>query len=182
MIRTIAWSGPPTSFQLVTLPVQMSVACWVLRLVTPLTLGFTTMTQPCLATMWSTSCDASSGLSLSSALTSLSPMLTAPWRTWVRPVPDPPPWTLTVEPAHAAAYCFPAASTTGLSAVDPAAVVEPVTHAAAAMLPAGDIATDDAPAVDAVVGAGVAPALELHAATTKPAAMTRGPTRFEVES
>src|SRR4051812_45953085 len=109
MIRTIAWSGPPTSFQFVVLPVQMSVACWVVRLVTPVTLGLLTMIQPCLAMMWSTSWEASSGLSLSSALTSLSPMFTAPWRTCVSPVPDPPPWTLTVEPAQAAAYCFPAA-------------------------------------------------------------------------
>src|SRR3954451_3955515 len=181
MIRTIAWSGPPTSFQFVVLPVQMSVACWVVRLVTPVTLGLLTITQPCLAMMWSTSWEASSGLSLSSALTSLSPMFTAPWRTCVSPVPDPPPWTLTVEPAQAAAYCFPAASTTGWSAVDPAAVVEPVTHAGAAMLPAGDTA-DDAPAVDPVVRAGVAPAPELHAATTSHAAMTSGPTRFELES
>jgi hypothetical protein len=50
MIRTIAWSGPPTCFQFVVTPVQMSVACWVVRFVTPVTLSLVTMIQPCRAT------------------------------------------------------------------------------------------------------------------------------------
>ena len=91
--RTIGSSGPPTSFQFVTLAVQMSVAWALVRLVIPVTSGLTTMIQPCLVTTWSTSAWASGDGSFDSAVTSEFPIWTAPWLTWVRPVPEPPPWT-----------------------------------------------------------------------------------------
>ena len=71
-------SGPPTSFQFVVLPVQMSVACWLVRPFTPVTSLLTTMIQPCFATTWSTRADASGDCSFSAALTSELPIWTAP--------------------------------------------------------------------------------------------------------
>src|SRR4051812_26641239 len=100
-MRTIGSSGPPTSFQFVTLPVQMSVACAEVRPLTPVTSGLTTITQPCLATTWSLSAPASVGWSFDSAVTSELPIWIAPWLTWVRPVPEPPPWTWTCAPGQA---------------------------------------------------------------------------------
>jgi hypothetical protein len=88
-MSTIGSSGPPTSFQFRVLPVQMSVACWLVRPFTLVTSGLTTMIQPCLATMWSTR----PVMFLDSAVTSELPIWTAPWLTCVRPVPEPPPWT-----------------------------------------------------------------------------------------
>src|ERR1700704_1752562 len=176
-MRTICWSLPPTSFQLVTLPVQMAVAGWVVRFVTPVTALLTTMTQPWRATTWSTSWAASSGLSLESALTSESPICTAPWRTWVRPVPDPPPWTETVDPEQAATYFLATASTSGWRAVEPDAVMLPATHAGPppADEPAG--APDDAAgAADDAAGAGVDP--ELHAPMARAAMAARVTTRL----
>ena len=94
-------SGPPTSFQFVVTPVQIFVAWSVVRFVTPVTSGLFTMTQPWTATWWSTSVAASAGWSLDSAVTSELPIWTAPWRTCVRPVPEPPPWTWMVAPGQA---------------------------------------------------------------------------------
>src|SRR5262249_40864884 len=82
--------------------VQMSVACWVVRLVTPVTSGLVTMIQPCLATMWSTRPAASGVASLDSAVTSLLPIWMAPWLTWGRPGPEPPPRPPSAGPAPAA--------------------------------------------------------------------------------
>ena len=77
-ITTIGISGPPTAFQFVVLPVQMSAAWAVVRFVTPVTPLLVTMIQPCLATMWSTRASASGVASFEAARTSLAPIWTAP--------------------------------------------------------------------------------------------------------
>src|SRR5450759_1874955 len=192
-IRTIGRSGPPTAFQLVTLPVQMSMFCWVVRLVTPVTSLLVTTIQPWRAMMWSTRLLASGVDSLPTGVTSESPIWMEPPATCVRPVPEPPPLTVIVEPGQAFTYCLAAASTSGWRAVDPAAVMLPVTQlivgaaagAEAAGVAAGVAAVDaavDGAAVGARVGADVeagvgdAPADE-HAAANIIAAMAKPPRR-----
>src|SRR5664279_397016 len=82
-----------------------------------------------------------------------------PPATWVRPVPEPPPLTVMVEPVQALTYCLAAASTSGWRAVDPAAVMLPVTQlivGAAAGAETAGVAAVDAATVGAGVGAVVA--------------------------
>ena len=57
-------------------------------------------------------------------------MLTEPAETWLRPVPEPPPLTVMTAPefGQSLTYCFAAASTSGWSAVEPEAVIEPPTQ------------------------------------------------------
>src|SRR5450759_1903092 len=164
-IRTIGRSGPPTAFQLVTLPVQTSMFCWVVRLVTPVTSLLVTTIQPWRATMWSTRLLASGVDSLLAAVTSELPIWMDPLATWLRPVPEPPPLTVMVEPEQALTYCLAAASTSGWRAVDPAAGTLPVTQ----VTPGA--ATGAEPA-----GVGDVPADE-HAAANIMAAMAKPPRR-----
>src|SRR5664280_1954901 len=110
-----------------------------------------------------------------------------PPATWVRPVPEPPPLTVMVEPVQALTYCLAAASTSGWRAVDPAALMLPVTQltvgaaagvAGAALTAAGADAATVGVGVGASVGAGVgdAPADE-HAAANIMAARAKPPRR-----
>src|SRR3954454_14811194 len=180
MISTIASSGPPTSFQLVVLPVQMSVACCVVRFVTPVTSVLVTMIQPCLRTGWSTNALASGDASLLNASTSEFPIWNAPAETCVRPVPEPPPCTSMAEPAQPASYDSLAASTTGCMAVEPPAMTLPCWQSLTGIsiaLPAGDgdAASDSAALCAAalgpeVLGFVVALPVPPHAATSTPTA------------
>ena len=87
----MAWSAPPTSFQLVILPVKMPWSCSMLRLVTPQSL-WATGPMPTTQTWLSLILARSSALeSLVSAKTSESPICTAPWEICVMPWPEPPP-------------------------------------------------------------------------------------------
>src|ERR1035437_1353677 len=177
-IRTIGRSGPPTWFQLVSLPVQTSVSCWVVRLVTPVTSLLVTTIQPWRATMWSTSLAASGALSLLSAVTSESPIWTPPAATWVSPVPDPPPLMVMVAPTQAAAYCLAAASTRGCRAVEPEAVMLPVTHVvvAAGVAVGAPVFAAVVPVGGGVVAVGEAPA-EVQADAKSAAAIASAPKR-----
>jgi hypothetical protein len=101
-------------------------------------------------------------------------------------VPDPPPWTLIVEPGHAAMYSLAAASTTGCMAVEPAVVMLPVSHDMAAAEPAADGSPEapaDAGATEAAVVAaadGEDPLLE-QAPRAIDASRTSAPRRFGAE-
>ena len=148
----------------------------------PVTSLLTTMTQPWRATTWSTSVAAVAASSLDSAVTSLLPIWTVPPATCVRPVPDPPPCTLTVEPEHAATYCLAAASTRGWRAVEPAAVMLPATQLIAAALAAVDGAVEAAVdgALDAAVEGAVVVVLPPQAANRTVAARASAPMRLGV--
>src|ERR1035437_3531069 len=183
-ISTIAMSGPPTSFQLVVLPVQMATCCAVVRLVMPVTSLFETTIQPWRATIWSTSLAASGVASWDSAVTSESPIWTEPPATWLSPVPEPPPLTTIVAPVQPLTYCLAAASTSGCKAVEPAAVMLPVTHAtdgaalADALVLAAVVAVAVAAVVSvAVVAVGDGDAPDEHAVTIIAAATARAPNR-----
>ena len=121
--------------------------------------------------MWSTSLLASGVASFVPARTSELPIWTEPPATWLRPVPEPPPLTVIVAPGHAASYFFAAASTSGCSAVEPAAVMLPVTQLrlAAALAPVLALADDEAAEGDDPV--------DEHAVTTSRAATARAPNR-----
>ncbi len=116
-------------------------------------------------------------------------MSTAPVATWVRPVPEPPPWTLIVAPAHSLAYALAAASTTGCMAVDPAAVMLPATQLTAAADPPADGArcrwgsavSAVEGAVDAAVEGAVLPPLDEHAASAIVATTESAPIRRAIE-
>jgi hypothetical protein len=81
--------------------------------------------------------------------------------------------TVIVAPGHAASYFFAAASTSGCSAVEPAAVMLPVTQltlaAALALAPVLALADDEAAEGDDPV--------DEHAVTTSRAATARAPSR-----
>ena len=137
--RTIASSAPPTSFQLVILPVNMSVSCCVVRSLTPpavtllLTIGAIVTTH----TLWSTSADAFAASSFSAASTSELPILTVPSDTCLSPSPEPPASIVMFTSGYFSLNASAASSTSGLSADEPAAVMLPVSSSAlAAPLPA----------------------------------------------
>src|SRR4051794_3944864 len=104
-----------------------------------------------------------------------SPICTAPWRTCVRPVPEPPPWTEIVAPAQFFMYCLPAASINGCSAVEPAAVTLPFAQPAEPLPPA--VVALPAGAADAA-GVGLDPLPLLHAAMRIAAPARRTPRRL----
>src|SRR4029079_12841348 len=109
-------------------------------------------------------------------------MSAPPWKTWVRPVPAPPPWTSMVAPGHAATNCFAAASTTGCSAVEPRAVILPSEQVTAAAPPVESLASVLAAelycALGATLGAIVAPPPLLQAPNANAAATASAPMRF----
>src|ERR1035437_5562704 len=162
----------------------MSWFCCVVRFVTPVTSRLVTTIQPWRQTTWSTSELASGVASLVLARTSDSPMLTEPARTWLRPVPEPPPLTVIVAPGHSAAYAVAASWISGWRAVEPEVVMVPVTQlAVGAGVATGAVdAATDAMAAAGVAGVGVsvgsavgvAP-VELQAAANIAAAMARAP-------
>ena len=117
----MARSLPPTSFQLVTSPVKILRSCSVVRFSTSTSL-FTITARPATATLWSTRAEASIHL-FPQQKTSELPISTAPDCTWESPVPEPPPWTLTVFPIFFEPNSSAAASTKGWRAVDPTAVM-----------------------------------------------------------
>src|SRR6476469_7878552 len=100
-------------------------------------------------------------------------MSAPPWKTWVRPVPEPPPWTSMVAPVHAATNCLAAASTTGWSAVEPRDVILPSAQVTLAPPPALGLAPPPvlgAATLGWVVGAVVAPPVLLQAPMANAAA------------
>jgi hypothetical protein len=85
------------------------------------------------------------------------PICTAPCETWLKPVPEPPPCTVTVAPEHFCTYIFEAASASGWIAVEPAAVIVPVTQ-----LNGGAATADPAGAADVVAAVVAGAPVELE--------------------
>ena len=91
-----------------------------------LTSEFTTGPMPTTATLLSVILEMSSlFFSFSSANTSESPIWTEPSAICVMPWPEPPPWTVICTPLFLPMNCSAPASTSGCSAVEPTAVIEP---------------------------------------------------------